>query len=243
MHRLAVASVAVAFSLVASIAQAQQIKLTRHVALGALDHAAADPAFEAQTLGQLAGLKSRLAAGEESFFLRKERGPHTGRYAIFLTSPHANSQAIAAHTQAFPTLVRYELIGASQVGVLPTVDVLGVHYIKVKPGQGPAFEKFVTDKMAAAVGNLRPDLRFLSYKGANGGYFTIIAITNAARGKYWKNGDDSDELRAAFTPAIRALTEELKPLLVADSWGVDTVVNTFEAREWADWGPVAAAAR
>ena len=67
--------------------------------------------------------------------------------------------------------------------------------------------------------------------------------TNAARGKYWKNGDDSDELRAAFTPAIRALTEELKPFLVADSWGVDTVVNTFEAKEWADWGPVGAAAR
>jgi hypothetical protein len=243
MHRLAVASVAVAFSLVTSIAQAQQITLTPQVALGALDQAAADPAFETRTLGQLAGLKSRLAAGEESFFLRKERGPHAGRYAVFLTSANANSQAIAAHTQAFPTLVKYELVGASQVGVLPTVDVLGVHYIKVKPGQGPAFEKFVTDKMAAAVGNLRPDLRFLSYKGANGGYVTIIAITNAARGKYWKNGDDSDELRAAFTPAIRALTEELKPLLVADSWGLDTVVHTFEAREWADWGPVAAAAR
>ena len=105
--------------------------------------------------------------------------------------------------------MRYELIGASKVGVLPTVDVLGIHYIKVKPGQGPGSEKFVTDKTAAAVGNLRPDLRFLCYKGANGGYFTIIAITNAARSKYWKNGDDSDELRAAFTPAIRALTEEL----------------------------------
>jgi hypothetical protein len=31
--------------------------------------------------------------------------------------------------------------------------------------------------------------------------------------------------------------------LVADSWGVDTVVNTFEAKEWADWGLVTAAAR
>ena len=190
MHRLAIASVALAFSLVASIAQAQQIVLTPHVALGPVGPAAADPAFETRTLGQLAPLKSSLAAGEASFFLKKARGPHTGRYAVFLTSPHANSPAIAAHTQAFPTLVRYELIGASKVGVLPTVDVLGVHYIQVKPGQGPAFEKFVTDKMAAAVGNLRPDLRFLCYKGANGRYFTIIAITNAARGKYWKNGDD-----------------------------------------------------
>ena len=139
--------------------------------------------------------------------------------------------------------MRYELIGARQLGLLPTVDVLGVHYIQVRPGHGAAFEEFVTEKMNAAVGNPRPDLRFLSYKGANGRYFTIIAITNAARGKYWKNGDDSDELCAAFTPAIRALTEELKPFLVPGSWGVDTVVNTFEAREWADWSAVAAAAR
>lgn len=243
MHRLATSIIVLAFSLVASFAQAQQITLTPHIAFGELDQATADPAFESGTLGRLAQLRPRLGAGQESFFLKKARGPHAGTYAVILTLPNANSQAIAAHTQAFPTLVKYELIGASQVGVLPTVDVLGVHYIKVKPGQGPAFEKFVTDKMAAAVGNLRPDLRFLSYKGANGGYFTIIAITNAARGKYWKNGDDSDDLRTAFTPAIRALTEELKPLLVADSWGVDTVVSTFEAKEWADWGPVAASAR
>jgi hypothetical protein len=38
-------------------------------------------------------------------------------------------------------------------------------------------------------------------------------------------------LRAAFTPEIRALTDELQPLLVADNWGVDTVVGTFEAKE------------
>jgi hypothetical protein len=39
---------------------------------------------------------------------------------------------MAAHAEAFPTLVRYELIGARQLGVLPTVDVLGVHYIQVR---------------------------------------------------------------------------------------------------------------
>jgi len=243
MRRHAAASVAFALSLVASIAQAQQIALTPYVALGPLGAAAADPAFETRTLGQLAPLKSSLAAGEASFFLKKARGPHAGEYAVLVTSRRATSPSVAAHAEAFPTLVRYELIGAAQVGPLPTVDVLGVHYIQVKPGRGTVFEKFVTDKMAAAVGNLRPDLRFLSYKGPNGRYFTIIALTNAARSKYWKNGDDADELRAAFTPAIQALTKELEPLLVPGTWGVDTVVHTFEAREWADWSPVAAPAR
>src|SRR5689334_16025273 len=142
MRRLTVASLVLACLLVASIAHAQQIKLTQHIAFGELAPAAADPAFEAQALGQLSGLKSRLAAGEESFFLKKARGSHVGTYAMLLTSPSAASQSLSAHTQAFPTLLKYELIGASKVGVLPTVDVLGVHYIKVKPGQGPAFEKF-----------------------------------------------------------------------------------------------------
>ena len=87
MHRLAAENLALAFSLIASIAQAQQIKLTPHVAFSELAQAAADPAFEAQTLGQLAGLKPRLAAGEESFFLKKARGPHAGSYAVFLTLP------------------------------------------------------------------------------------------------------------------------------------------------------------
>ena len=53
MHRLAVANVALAFPLVASIAQAQQIKLTPHVALGARP-CCRRSAFEAQRLGQLA---------------------------------------------------------------------------------------------------------------------------------------------------------------------------------------------
>ena len=159
------------------------------------------------------GLKSRLAAGEESFFLRKERGPHTGRYAIFLTSPHANSQAIAAHTQAFPTLMRYELIGASKVGVLPTVDVFGVHYIKVKPGQGPGFEKFVTERWPRR-GQPAPRPAIPLLQGANGGYFTIIAITNAARGKYWRVATTQTRCaRRSTQPYVRS-PRSLEPFLL-----------------------------
>jgi hypothetical protein len=239
--RIAVSAATLALTLAASPAQAQMMQLTPTIALGTLDQAAADPAFETKTLAELQGLRAGAAQGETSFLLRKDRGPHTGRYAVFVTSPGAGRTA--AYARVFPKVVQYTLIGANQVGALPTVDVLGVHYIKVKPGQGAAFEKFTTDKMNAAVANLRPDLRFLNYKGTDGSYFTIIALTKSSRDKYWPNGADSDVLKEAFTPAVRALADELKPFLVDGSWGVNMVAQVYEAKEWADWFVVAPPAR
>jgi hypothetical protein len=234
MHaRIAISAAVLTLTLAASPAQAQMMQLTPNIALGTVGPNAADPAFETKALADLQALRSGAAAGETSYLLRKDRGPHVGRYAVFVTSPGAGRTA--AYARTFPTVVQYSLIGANQVGALPQVDVLGVHYIKVKPGQGAAFEKFVTDKMNAAVANLRPDLRFLNYKGTDGSYFTIIALTKASRDKYWPNGADSDVLKEAFTPAIRALAEELKPFLVDGSWGVNMVAQVYEAKEWADW--------
>ena len=237
--RVALSAAALTLTLAASTAQAQNMQLTPTIAIGTLDQAAADPAFETKTLGELQTLRANAPQGETSFLLRKDRGPHAGRYAVFVTSPGAGRAA--AYARTFPKVVQYQLIGANQLGPLPTVDVLGVHYIKVKPGQGAAFEKFVTDKMNAAVGNLRPDLRFLNYKGADGNYFTIIALTKASRDKYWPNGADSDVLKEAFTPAVRALANELQPFLVEGSWGVNMVAQVYEAKEWADWFAVAPA--
>jgi hypothetical protein len=234
MHRrIAISAAVLTLTLAASTAQAQMMQLTPTIALGTLDQAAADPAFEAKTLAELQTLKAGAASGETAYLLRKDRGPHAGRYAVFVTSPGAGRTA--AYARTFPKVVQYSLIGANQVAALPQVDVLGVHYIKVKPGQGAAFEKFVTDKMNAAVSNLRPDLRFLNYKGTDGSYFTIIALTKASRDKYWPNGADSDVLKEAFTPAIRALASELQPFLVEGSWGVNMVAQVYEAKEWADW--------
>jgi hypothetical protein len=234
--RIAVSVAALTLSLAATTAQAQTMQLTPNIALATLDQQAADPAFEAKTLAEIQAVAATpRAAGATAYLLRKDRGPHVGRYAVFVTMPQGAGGAGLAYTVPFPKLTAYQLIGANQLGPLPAVDVLGVHYIKVKPGQGPAFEKFVTDKMNAAVGNLRPDLRFLNYKGTDGSYFTIIAITKASRDKYWPNGADSDVLKEAFTPAIRALAEELKPFLVDGSWGVNMVAQVYEAKEWADW--------
>jgi hypothetical protein len=238
MHlRIAVTTAVLALALVGSAAEAQQMTLTPQIGLGTLAQADADPAFETRTLGQLQELKSNL--GEQPYLLRKDRGPHAGRYAVFVTMPPGSGRTGIAYARAFPTVTQYQLLGADGLGPLPAVDVLGVHYIKVRPDRQAEFDRFAAEKLNPAVGNLRPDLRFLYYKGVAGpqagGYITIIAITKASRDKYWPGGADSNDLKAAFTPEVQAVATELQPYLVEGTWGVNMAAQVYEAREWADW--------
>jgi hypothetical protein len=62
----------------------------------------------------------------------------------------------------------YHLLSPDKAGALPDVDVLGIHYIKVRPDRREAFERFVSETLHPAVGNLRPDLRLLYYKVRRG---------------------------------------------------------------------------
>ncbi len=243
MHvAVAGALAALILTLFPSMTQAQQIKLTPRIGLGTLAQTDADPAFETRTLGQLAGLDSAAFTGDV-LLLRKDRGPHVGRYAVLVTVPSGSRQDMPAVAPTFPTVQSYELVGADRLGPLPTVDVLGVHYIKVRPERAAAFEQFVARTLNPAVGNLRPDLRFLYYKGSNpeAGYVTVVAITKASRDKYWPNGSDSDDLKAAFTPAVRSLATELQTYLVDGTWGTGMTAQVYEAKEWADWVVVPAA--
>ena len=133
----------------------------------------------------------------------------------------------------------YQLLAPDTVGNLPEVDVLGLHYIKVKPEQAAAFDRFVATKLHAAVGNLRPDLRLLYYKpisgDAPGNYVTVIALTKASRDKYWPKGQDSDDVKAAFGLAVTALATELQTYLVPGSWGTGMAAAVYESKDWADW--------
>jgi hypothetical protein len=176
---------------------------------------------------QLQELPAGVATyGPTAMLLKKDRGPHP-----------ATSAAITLGGG------QYQLIGASQLGMLPTVDILAIHYIKVQPAKAAAFEKFVADKLNPTVGTLRPDLRLLYYKATSGpnagSYISVFALTRASRDKYWPNGSDSEDLKAAFTPQIKALATELETYLVPDSFGVGMTAAVFEAKDWADWGIVA----
>jgi len=134
--------------------------------------------------------------------------------------------------------VEYRLVGPGSAGPLPSVDVLGVHYVKVQPDRVDAFETFVRDRVHPAVGNLRPDLRILYYKDVRtaGSYVALFALTRASRDKYWPKGADSDELRAAFAP-LAPLAGQLREYLVEGSYLADPkfAAAVFESRDWVDY--------
>jgi hypothetical protein len=143
-----------------------------------------------------------------------------------------------------PTTSEYQLVGAKTAGALPDVDVLGIHYLKVRPDRREAFEQFVAGTLNPAVGNLRPDLRLLYYKAVRGpdagSYITIFALTRESRDKYWPNGSDSDVLRTAFAP-VRTHTKELLTYLVDGSALTDEkfAAAVYESRDWSDFVLVA----
>ena len=134
----------------------------------------------------------------------------------------------------------YQLLHPGTAGTLPDVDVLGIHYLKVRPDRRDAFERFVGEKLHPAVANLRPDLRLLYYKATTGpetgNYIALFALTRESRDKYWPGGADSDTLRAAFKP-VQPLTAELLTFLVEGSALTDPkfAAAVFESREWTDF--------
>jgi hypothetical protein len=174
----------------------------------------------------------RAGAGQQVFMA--DRGGRKGQYVV-VTSSATNSQAAGA------TSTVYNLLSPKTVPTLPQVDVLGMHYLKIRPERSEAFERFVAEKLHPTVGNLRPDLRVLYYKavkGADAGnYVALFALTKVSRDKYWPGGSDSDDLRAAFSPPVKALTTELATYLVEGSYATDPKLAAaiYESREWTDF--------
>ena len=167
--------------------------------------------------------------------LQADRGNRKGQHVLVWTGGQSDARAADAVGAS-----EYHLLGANRVGAMPDVDVLGIHYIKVRPDRREAFERYVSETLHPAVGNLRPDLRLLYYKAVRGPdagtYVTIFALTRASRDKYWPGGSDSDELRAAFKP-VQGLTTELNTYFVEGSALTDPkfAAAVFESREWADF--------
>ena len=72
----------------------------------------------------------------------------------------------------------------------------------------------------------------------------MFALTRESRDKYWPGGSDSDELRAAFSPAVRELTKELSTYLVEGSYAADPklAAAVYESRDWTDFVLISPAA-
>ena len=175
--------------------------------------------------------KEKPAGDVAGHVLQADRGGRKGQYLVVRTGSAGPAAAGSSE---------YRLLSPEKAGALPDVDVLGIHYVKVRPDRREAFERFVADTLHPAVANLRPDLRLLYYKAVSGpdagSYITIIALTKGSRDKYWPGGADSDDLRAAFKP-VQPLTKELLTYLVEGSALTDPkfAAAVYESREWTDF--------
>ena len=137
----------------------------------------------------------------------------------------------------------YQLIGADRFTSLPSVDLLGFHYIKVKPDRAIDFEKFVAEKLHPAVGHLVEDMGLFYYKAIAGqdigSYITIFAIeTVTARERFWPTGGpEQDIVKQLFGPH-KELAQELGTYLVEDSYLKPESgggAAYFESLHWTDY--------
>ena len=107
-----------------------------------------------------------------------DRGSRKGQHLHVATGAAADAGAPG------PATSEYQLVGAKTAGALPDVDVLGIHYLKVRPDRRDAFETFVTRTLNPAVATLRPNLRLLYHKAVRGpdtgSYITISRYASRA---------------------------------------------------------------
>jgi hypothetical protein len=187
--------------------------------------------------------------GVRTHLFRADRGNKKGQSMVVWTIDTVQRRKdLPAPVKAGAPYSEYHLLSPETVGAPPSVDVLGIHYMKVLPDRRESFERFVREKLHPAVANLRPDLRVLYYKsvqGADAGnYIAVFALTRRSRDKYWPGGSDSNDLRTAFGP-VQGLTKELRTYLVDGSYLADEkfAAAVYESREWADFVRIAAASR
>lgn len=273
MRRLALGALAGSLLVMPALVDAQTMRLGQVLVFHIPDiRPGADvKAFEAHVTGHVIPAWNKAAPGMTATLVRKDRGNRQGQYMIVWTTDTATrhkeyastsgdfpfAPALVAKAGDFrPTLapyvsgpgryVQYELVAPLAAGSpLPEVDVLGLHYARVRPDRLEAFDRFIADRLHPAVGNLRPDLRLLYYRPVRGeepgGYVTVFALTQASRDKYWPKGADSEVLKSTFTPAITGLTTELRTYLVEGAYATGNLAAAvYEAKEWADWAFVAA---
>jgi hypothetical protein len=140
----------------------------------------------------------------------------------------------------------YQLLGGDRIKPLPSVEILGIHYMKVKPEKKKDYEKFVKERLHPTVGNLVHDMNLLYYKAVDGEgkdtFITIYAIESIeARERFWPTGgQEQDIVKELFGP-YKDLAKELVSYLVEDSYlkpksGGGAAI--FESLEWTDYAVI-----
>ena len=205
-----------------------------HCVVFGLTLAAQTPRMTLREVIHLTPSPSADGGGPGEYRFQADRGSRKGQHLRVWTGTPKDAP------KAGPATSAYQLLSPSAAGPAPEVDVLGIHYLKVRPERRDAFERFVANTVHPAVGQLRSDLRLLYYKAVSGpdvgNYITIFALTRESRDKYWPGGSDSDALRTAFAP-VKAHTKELLTYLVEGSALTDEkfAAAIYESRDWSDF--------
>jgi hypothetical protein len=251
-------------------ARAQKVQLGEVLVVNTLDlkEGANSETFETHILNSMLPAWEGLGEGVETHFFRADRGKDQGSYWLvwgFETLDGRQATRPAENASGFSESViarvgdagglplafmgsdggytDYELVGAEGIEALPEVELLGVHYIQVRPDRAEAFDVFVRETLHPALVGQMKGMDLLYYKGTRGdqvgNYLTIFAIeTHEDREYYWpKNAPETEALSKAFAP-LADIAQELKSYLVPGTFpDVETglAAAIFESVEWTDF--------
>ena len=215
----------------------------------------------------LPGWNKNNTAGASMYLLKADRGDRNGEYLTVsiisktedrkklpkgsLFTDKAIGKVVKGLTGALSDYLskpdnytEYQLIGgADQFQSLPTIDLLGIHFIQVKPDRTREFEQLVVNKLHPAVGHLVHDMNLIYYKAVagdnKGSYITIFAIESVeARERFWPTGGTEQEIVKQLFGPHKELARELGSYLVEDSYlGPESggAGAYFESMEWTDF--------
>lgn len=229
-------------------------------------------AYQASVVDEVAPAWNDRVPGAELHLLQSDRGRRSGDYLlVWTTSPFVRA-SIPAPSEALPfaaELLRetglvppggsdpadaideyteYELVDGEPIGELPVVDVLGFHFIQVKPGLEERFESFVTDTLYDALAGRTPAMDLLYYRATRGkgagSYLLLFAIeTTGARELYWPTGaPETEATKKAFEP-LRPIARALSTYLVEGSYlepDSGAAAAYIESLDWTDYVDVRA---
>lgn len=249
-------------------AQTMQLGEVLLIASPALSSEIDTSAFEARILDTAAPRWREQVPGLDLHLLRADRGDRSGEHLlVWMADQEARrtayvpededtsfSESVLARTSGgdpFASIyltdenafTEYVLIGADRLERLPNVDILGIHYIQVRPDRAAAFEQFVRESLHPAVANVTPGMGLLYYKGVRGrekgSYITVYAIESMARREtLWPtNAPEEEIVKSSFAP-LKPIAHELRAYLVDDSYlKEDTGAGAaiFESLEWTDF--------
>ena len=263
-YKIILLSVFIAYSVVSN---AQGIKLGEVVIVSTSPlKKDADPASFNSFMNETAPAWEMTYPGTAMYLLQSDRGDRNGEFLpVCIAAKREDGRKLIAGSpftdEVFSTIqgqlsarpsdfleepdayTEYELIGADLFTSLPAVDILGIHYIKIKPERAEDFEKLVIGKLHPAVGNLIHDMNLLYFKAvagnAKGSFITIYAIESvAARERFWPTGgQEQDIVKRLFSP-YKDLALELGSYLVEGTYlGPESGGGAayFESLEWTDY--------